>query len=235
MQIAICDDEADFRKELKEELLLYRNQKRIAIDIIEFENGNDLLLSKDIFDIVFIDYQMPGLNGLEVAKALRQRKCTCCIVFITSFPQFMIDSFEVQPFRFLIKPVDLDKLNHTLDDYIQQQKLLNPILIIEYGEQVTINSDNIIYLEADGKNCIIRTNDKTFRSSKTLSQLLNVLPEHCFFRIHKSYVINLYCIYKIKGNEVYLINGEKAIIGRNHIKEFKEFYRDFVKNYYVRL
>ncbi len=235
MQIAVCDDEEEFRNKLKAILLEYKREKRIEMDIYEFQNGNSLLASKNIFDMVFIDYQMPGLDGLETAKQLRLKNCICSIIFITSYPQFILDSFEVQPFRFFIKPLDDKKLREALDSYIRQQKMLNPIIIIEDGEQKTINSENIIYIEGDGKYCLIRTAETAFRSSKTLSQVQKLLPQHCFYRIHKSYVINMYCVVSISGKEVLLINGEKAIIGRNHITDFKKVYKNFVKNFYIRM
>ena len=100
MQVAICDDEKEFRDELKKFLIGYKKDRRISIDIDEFENGNDLIQSREIYDIIFMDYQMPGTDGLETARILRLKNCICSIIFITSFPQFVFESFEVQPFRF---------------------------------------------------------------------------------------------------------------------------------------
>ena len=115
MQIAICDDEKIFRNNLKEVLIEYKAEKRVQIDIYEFNDGMDLLDTNIIFDVVFIDFQMPGLNGLETARALRQKNCICSIIFITSYPQFVFDSFEVQPFRFLVKPLDVTKVKSAMD------------------------------------------------------------------------------------------------------------------------
>ncbi len=233
MQIAICDDEKKFRNDLTEILLEYKREKRIHMDIYEFENGESLLSSDMVFDMVFIDYQMPGIDGLEAARRMRLKNCICSIIFVTSYPQFVFDSFEVQPFRFFVKPVEKDKLISAMDCYLRQQRMLNPIIIIEDGEQKTVNSENIIYLEGYGKNCLVRTMDHVFKSSKTISKVFDLLPRHCFYRIHKSYAVNMYCISSVNGKEVVMINGEKATIGRNHLADFKRAYRDFVKNYYV--
>ncbi len=235
MQVAICDDEKEFRDELKNKLIAYKRQKRIQIDIYEFESGSSLLQSDLIFDMVFIDYQMPGSDGLETAKSLRMKNCICSIIFVTSYPEFVFESFEVQPFRFFVKPLDDVKLYSALDNYLQQQKLLCPILVVDDGERKTVSSEKILYLEGDGKYCIIRTTDNVIRSSKTLAKVQQELPKHCFYRIHRSYVVNMYCISSVKGNEIQLINGEKAIISRTHTAEFKKIYKDFVRNYYIKV
>ena len=104
---------------------------------------------------------------------------------------------------------------------------------MEHIEKI-IHSKNIIYLESDGKYCTIRTRSGTFHSSKTMSAVLDALPHYCFYRIHRSYAINMYHIDKISNNEISLSNGEKAQIGRNHVANFKRSYREFIKTFYLR-
>ena len=233
MVIGICDDEALFREKLKNFLLEYKSERRLNIDIVEFKNGNDLLEYQSNLDVVFLDYQMPNINGLDVAKKLRVEHKMCAIIFVTIYTDFMIDSFEVTPFRFLVKPIYKEKLYLTLDDYIKEKKMFSPIIVNTPDGQVTINSEDIIYIEGDGKYSIIRTNSGTFRTSKILSDVLKLLPAHCFYRTHKSYIINLYCVSLIKDNYVTLTNDEKVIISRNKIVPFKNAYKDFIR-YFIR-
>ncbi len=235
MQIAICDDNKEFRQELKEYIFAYQKEKRIVVEMFEFASPEALLSCEQVFDLVFLDYQFEKQNGMEAAKVLRQRNFTGGIIFVTSFPEFVYDSFEVQPFRFFVKPIQKEKLWAALDQYLHQHTMLNHIVIVQDGEQLTIDAADILYLEGDGKYCLVRTVQDTYRSSKTLSQVQELLPKHCFYRIHKSYVVNMYSVSAVQGHELLLVNGEKAAIGRSRLKDFKKSYMDFVKNYYVRL
>lgn len=235
MMVAICDDDSLFRSYLRNILIEYKRKMRICIDVYEFSNGEELIESKLKYDIIFLDYQMPGIDGLMVARKLRSKKNLCSIVFVTSFPQFVLESFEVQPYRFLVKPIDDEIICKTISSYLHQQKLLNPITVITENELRTIKSEDIIYLEADGKYCYIRTINETVRSSKTLSQIQELLPQHCFYRVHKTYLVNMYCVDTILNNLVIMNNGEKAIIGKSKIADFKRVYKQFIKEYFIKV
>lgn len=234
MLIAICDDEKMFREDLKNFLVKYKSQHHLYIDIYQFVNGEDLIQSDVIFDMVFLDYQMPGIDGMKVARKLRLKNIVCSIVFVTNYPQFVLESFEVQPYRFFVKPFSEEQLISLMDTFIAQQKLFSPIIVINDEEQKVISAKDILYLEGNGKHCIIRTADETYYSSKTLAQVHELLPQHCFYRTHKSYVINLYCVDSFCNKCVSITNGEKVSVAHNKSAEFKRIYADFIKNYYLR-
>lgn len=232
MKIAICDDDRIFREMLKNSIDKYRQEMRLSIDFVEFSNGQDLLNYVENLDLIFLDYQMDGIDGLETAKILRRKNNICKIIFITNFPEdFIYESFKVEPFRFFKKPASESELVSALNDYIRQQKLLYPIIINTPTEQIKVGTSEIIYLEGDGKYCTIRTTERVFHSSKTLLQIQTSLPKHCFFRVHKSYIVNFYYIDSYSNTCVNLTNGEKAQVSRNAYTKFKKEYKAFIKNY----
>lgn len=235
MLVAICDDDSACRQWLYEILNEYRTGQRVQMDIYKFESAQALLASPRRFDMIFLDYQMPGLNGMDAARALRQRRLTCSIVFVSSYPNFVLESFEVQPYRFLVKPAEKGQIFDLMNGFIAQQRLLCPITVMRDGCQITIESKDILYLEGNGKNCIIRTVDDTFPCSKTLAQAHGLLPQYCFYRTHKSYVVNLYSVRSFDKEGVTLVNGEAALIGRNSMADFRKVYAQFVKDYYVKV
>ncbi len=234
MIAAICDDEPLFREKMHAFLVAYKNARRIPLDIVEFSNGKDLLDYEYPLDIVLLDYEMPVLDGMETARQLRERKSLCCIIFITAFPQHVFEAFEVNTYRYLVKPIDFDHLEKVLDKYIKDRKMLSPITLNIDGEQITVNSEDIVYLEADGKYCCIRTTNSFLHSSKTLSQILELLPQHCFYRTHKSYAVNFYCIHTIKENIAVLTNRERIKISRNKVADFKTAYKEFIKHFVLK-
>lgn len=234
MRVAICDDEKVFREEMRSALVAYKAERRLHIDVYLYASGEALLANPKAFDMVFLDYQMPGMDGMEVARELRRRNLTCSIVFVTSYPEFVFEAFEVQPYRFLCKPVAPEQIEALMTGFIREQKRLAPITVMADGEQVVIQSKDILYVEGDGKYCIIRTMKKTYNSSKTLAQVHALLPQHCFYRSHKSFVLNLYSIHSFEKGIVKLTNSEIARIGRSKIPEFKRVYKQFIKDYYIK-
>ncbi len=91
----------------------------------------ELLNSEKNYDIIVLDYQLGSTNGLTVAKELRKRNVLSSIIFLTSYPNFMIDAFEVNTFRFLLKPIDKSKFFKAIDYYIKIVDANYPITIIQ--------------------------------------------------------------------------------------------------------
>lgn len=235
MLVAICDDDKFFRDELRSILFAYKAERRLHIDVYLYDSGEALLADRKVFDIVFLDYQMSGMDGMEVAREMRRRNLICSIVFVTSYPEFVFASFEVQPYRFFCKPISQEQMFSLMTGFIREQKLLAPITVLVDSEQVIIPSKDILYVEGNGKYSIIRTVDNVYNCSKTLAQVHDLLPQHCFYRSHKSYSVNLYSVTSFDGCIAKLTNGEIARIGRSKIAEFKRVYRQFVRDFYCKI
>ena len=125
MRIAICDDENTFLKELEEKIV--KIIPRLDCDVEPFSCAEDLLSSDMAFDIVFLDIEMDGMDGMSCARKIRQSDKDIPIVFLTSHTEMAVEGYEVSAFRFLQKPVDDTKLKRTLQDLIELLSVTAPL------------------------------------------------------------------------------------------------------------
>jgi len=229
MKIAVCDDESRFRETIKNEVYAYSNMKRLDFAIDEYSCGEDLLNAIDKYDIIFMDYQMGGISGLETARIIRKKDITCVIIFLTSYTHFMQESFEVSTYRYLTKPLDVVKLHNTFDDYFEAYGNDYPLLLKIGGDTISIHTRDIVYLEADDKKCYINLVGKQYHCAKSMSLIANLLPNNIFYKTHKSFVVNFIYIDKYDSKNIYFKNGKTAHIGGAHAASFRDAYRIYAK------
>lgn len=228
MLIAICDDEQFFHDELCDMLQNYYVENRLSLNISHFYCGNQLLNSDLNFDIIFMDFQMGDIDGLETSRILRKSNKDVKIIFTTSFPEIVMESFEVDTFRFLVKPVKREKLFKALDEY---RKTLDPAkyFIVNTNDGTwKIKHSDIIYLEAKTKHTIIRTADNVYEFNKNLSEAKKLLPSNIFVQCHRAYIANVQYVNSYTSEIIIFDNGEKAQLGKKYRTDFKNTFMDYI-------
>ena len=228
MYLALCDDDKYTIDKLKKLLLDYAKKNRIAMTIDSYSNGNALVDSNINYDFILLDYLMDGMDGLQTARELRKKGVKSAIVFLTSYSTFVYDAFEVNAFRFLLKPIDEEMIYKALDDYIKMVNSKSSITIMEKGEIKKIDTEDICFIEADGKYSRIHMKDDIIRCSKTLSEVLEMLPKHYFVKTHRSYVVNFENIKNISSNKINFVNDEIAFISKTYQKTVKDKFMDYL-------
>lgn len=230
IKIAICDDDREYCKNLKQlcqEILQSRNiQYRIEL----FFNGDDLLKSREDFHGIFLDVEMEGKDGITVKDILEQRYNEASIVFITIHTEVMPEAFGNHVCGFLEKPVKRSTFEKMFDKIMTRYSNHYMIKIMENGGEQLLLSDKVLYVKAEHIYADIHTIDGNIYSSRTsLNEWERELIDHGFYRIHKSYLINMGNIKIIRARDVEMQNGVKIKISRNCLKEFHEVYRVFRK------
>lgn len=234
MRIGICDDEASSHRELKIIIDKYANTKAISVLYFDFMSGEDLikyLLDHDDIDVIFMDYQMDTMSGLETSKSILEKNISIPIIFLTSFPEIVYDTFKVNTFRFLVKPIDTKKLSDALDDLLILYSSENYIFVTADDTSKRININDICYIEARNKGSLVRLKDRTLDCGLLLSDFQKKLPEDRFFRSHKSFLVGFKYITEYGSSEIVFSNGEKAKISRYRFNDFKKSYFDYMKHY----
>ena len=226
MKIAICDDERKiclFMKEIISRFYFYAEDD-ISIDC--YENGEQLLKADlDEIDVLFLDIEMPGCNGMDVAKEIRKKNQTMVIVFVTAYDKFVFESFKVKAYRYLLKPVNENDLVETLQSI--QKELYSSADEISFSfqnEKYRIKIADILYVEGlRGKIWIYSKND-SYRYRDALKNIDSMLKGKGFFQIHQSYIINMNKIVRYDKSEIELEGGYKIPVSRYKWKAFQEEY-----------
>ncbi len=231
MKIAVCDDQQEFRSQLITLLEQFAAENDKVFFYYEYETGEEMLSSNIDFDLIFVDYMMHDLNGVDTIAALRNRNVDTHVIFVSSFPEIVYDTFLVDTFRFLKKPVEYPKLEEALLSFFQKIAQHKIIMIRNHDNSAIyrVPEESIIYAQADNVYTQVFTVRQSFTFSGTLSAFENLLTDSFFFRTHRSYIVNLHYIEHFTKTAIYFSTGEKAPIARTKYKSFFQTYCDFIK------
>ena len=231
MRIAICDDEKFFRDSLKKNLEGYAKEYSLDFVYSEFPAGELFLSNNTEFDLIFMDYQMEKVNGIDTVDRLRNRENETTVIFISNYRDVALDSFKVQTHRFLTKPINIEKLHEALDSFIKKYYSENYVLLYNEDEDkiCRIAEKEIIYAEADNIYSKIRTTKAYYKFKGTLSKFEHGLKSDFFYRTHRSYLINFNFVINYSRSEILFENNEKASLTKTKYSDFQKKYMDFIR------
>ncbi len=224
-RIAICDDVA-IERDMLSVLLRECDENQM---IYKFACGEDLLCSKESFDLVFLDILMDGMTGMETARVLQERNHKLPIIFLTSSSDFAVESYEVHAFDYIIKPLQKDRLKTVWERFLLQYRQSPKYFILNSSEKtVKLPHDQIEFLESDRHYVTIHMADgKMIRIQGRLDDLEKQLDDTRFLRCHKSFLINL-SLTKAMGED-FLMNSGKCVAYRKRDKgQLKKIFCDFM-------
>lgn len=222
LSIAVCDDELLFCARLSEKIrCMMERLGRICV-IRQFQSGTELLETNEQFDIIFLDILMKGLNGMDTAKRIRERACSKLLVFISSSPDYVWESYEVEAFWYLVKPVSEKKLEQVLRRAVAKaEEGPQEYLIIQKERRPRkLFLKDICYFEIRGRVIELHGTEGVLPYYGQLGDLEKQLSGKGFFRCHKSIVVNLAYVDTYSHQEVVLENGERLPIARRRYESF---------------
>ncbi|MBR6256123.1 MAG: response regulator transcription factor [Lachnospiraceae bacterium] len=221
MRIALCDDERQTSEKLYD---MIENISR-SLDVITdvFTDGNELLrrFAQKSYDLVFLDIEMPAVDGLTVAEKLRDMSTEVFIVFLTSHVEYAIKGYEVNALRYLTKPPAKEKVREIIE-YVRKKQAEEKSLWIKTGDgEYKLKLSDIIYIEALNQKMLIHTLSGNYEVWGKLSDYEDKLGGEGFFRIHRSFLVSLSKVCGIKGQYIKVSGGDELPVGRTKEQSFR--------------
>ena len=236
LNIAICDDDSLQVSHLETQISKYFDEINVHYEIDGYYKGNRIVKAMstqaDNYQLIFLDIEMEGLNGIETAKLLRNIDKNFILIFVTSFEQYALESFEVSPFRYLIKPVSIEKLREVLRDVLVELTAKQKFMFYQIGtEHFQMSLDNIVCLYPEfGRKIhleLVSGSDTSFYGR--ISAIEKELPSTHFVRVNSGAMINLNHISSLNQNDVTMINGNCIAISRSRKKAVRTAYSHFIE------
>lgn len=215
MNICICDDEAFCHDEIK---LFISNMAvtETQFSVTDAFSGEDLLEKcsfQNQFDIIFLDTEMTGINGLETADELRKKGVKSIIIFISAHNHYVFDSFKYEAFHFMLKPLKEDEFDDVFLRAIRKYKNENPDIMLKWqNDRYVIPIHKITFIEGYQRHIMVHTDHEVFESIGKISDMLNELEVHGFIRVHQGFLVNMAYIKSFDNNDIILRNNMKVMI-----------------------
>lgn len=226
MKIAICNSNKNYLKMLKNTIYCFAEFKRMDLIVDCYIKGEAMLDSHMKYEMIILCSKTSDNTALEIAKKIREYDDNCAIIFLCQDTSFVLEAFKVKAFRFLKEPIKQSDILSVMEDYFEMRGY-NYFLWVKSGTDIyCVNTGEIMYLEANNKNCFIHSESKQLKCNRTMARVYNALPESHFLKINRAFIVNIDYVSGYNKQHVFLKNGEALRVTRN-------FFEEFEMNYYT--
>ena len=237
IKIAFCDDDMEVLHQMNELLDRYQVERNEDIPYAAFQSPFELLteIEKGIRpDILFLDVVMPGQNGMDVAKEIRQYDTNMKIIFLTSSPEFAVESYSVGAYFYQLKPIWEESFFRLMDAVLAEcEKKKKNSLILRSKDGITrIDLQQLEYCEVLGRKLLFHLeNGAVLESAGSLDDLAGQLMQYSnFFRPHRSFLVNMEYIQNISSRSIKMVNDAEIPIPHGKCSEVKNTYMEYAFN-----
>lgn len=237
VQAVLVEDECNTRQFIAEQLKIEFSRQNEELQIAAYESGErfwQVLQEYYHYDILFLDIEMPGIDGIALAEKIRKIMPHMLLVFISNQEQLVFKSFEVQPFRFIRKQEFMAQLPHLTMDLLEKIREENRRVIYltepGTGDLYSFDIYSLLYVEAQRKDCRLVTSSGETLLRSTIGYLREQLSAWRFIQCHRSYLVNWLAVRHIGKTEIYLTNGTQIPLSRGLAKKVQEQFMHIVQS-----
>lgn len=234
MKICICDDECFTVREIRGLLEPFQTEAE-SFNISDFSCGEDLIefyKNGGSFDIVFIDIEMKGINGIESAETIREFAPETIIIFVSSHSSYIFDAFRIEALHFLVKPIKEKEFSEVFTRAMKKYTAVNASVILKWESVRNKTSINkISFVEGYRRHLIVHTAEGVFESVGKISEIYEILKPHGFVRVHQGFIVNMNYIKNFNASEVELTDGSRVAVSVRKKQEALKAYDIFIRKW----
>lgn len=242
LNIAIVEDESSHADVLRQYIEVWEKKDHRECRFRQFSDAESFLFEwaeNKNWDVLFLDIQMPGMNGVELAKKIRDQGNQVAVVFTTGITDYLQEGYEVAALHYLVKPLDQEKVENCMQRVMRErsEREREQSFLIEAEEirngvmgersMLRLLQRDIIYIEAVAHNSDLHLEKYVYRDREGIGVWRERLKENDFVSCHRSYLVNLLYIKRIDRAEIILDSGERLPLSRRNVKNVKDAFIRF--------
>ncbi len=233
-RIALCDDNVYNMKEVESALITILFD-RTEFDISTYRDGVEVVeaISNNNFsaDLIFLDINMPKINGLKVAEFIRKNNLDCDIIFLTGDREYVLDGYKYNAFDYLIKPVSVSKLQKTIDRYISRSEKINTFFYFKsQNNYLRVNVNKVEAFAGSGRKVTVMAEGTQISFYKKIDEVEASLSIYKnFIRPHQSFIVNMDHIIQFTNNKIVMESGLEVPIAKNRYHQVREFFKTYIR------
>lgn len=227
IRITVCDDDAEIVEELSLTIEKVLSEVNEDSKVYSFTNSCEMFESHVKFSLIFLDIEMPGLNGIETAQKIREVDSHVQIVYVTNYHDYMRNAYRVHAFDYIQKPIEYESIRTVICDYLKTiSSETNDVIefTTEGLEKILLNANEIITIMCGYKRrtIVVITTEKEYIFKGTITDIYETLDEHEFFMPNRSCIINMSMVKSFKKNDNITMNdGQDISLSKGNTKVFE--------------
>lgn len=233
MKIAVLDDEEIFREDLREKLLVLFASMELDITVDCYSSATGLIPFADEYQLIFVDYRLADCTGIDFASVVREKNNAVGLVFVSNYPEYVFDTFKVNAYRFLRKPIDPEEFEETVMSFINESDKNEKVVLLNYvseGRKFT-DAGTIMYVESSGKHSFVTFGDGTVREVVSgFSETVRVLSMPYAECSSRGVFVCFPHVDVYKKTDIIMKNGRKFSVSRNCRTQFESKWINYLKN-----